>query len=523
MEKRLLINEDYIMLPICPGKKEILLEMFLEEADGLTKVMEWMVPIGEIEGNDYAYTYKATIPVKAWKGKKLVLMGKVPEQFFEEVDNTSFFHISKDTEEYRPSIHFTANTGWINDPNGLVYSEGKYHLYFQYNPCNTSWQNMSWGHAVSSDLLHWEEQEIELIPDEHGMMFSGCGLRNEQGLLGLPKEALLFFYTAAGDKKPWGKERHFTQRVAYSLEQGKNLIKLPEPCLEEIKEESRDPKIFWHEESKAYIMVLWIEANDFGIFRSNNLKDWKMSSKVTLQDAWECPDLMRLYDEEGKENWLFWSADGFYFWGDFDGYEFKTDGKKHLAYMNKLAYAAQTYSGVEGRTISIPWLRTENRGKLYTGAMGIPREFSVRVIDREKYLVQKPIRELISQRKLIEERKLGSSKSYEVMAYEYHSIESGKAVQVEMQLDEQYTDIIIWQLNGTSISYNPINGLLLVNEEAFDIGKRRKQFTFLIDGNIFEVNVDRDIMTGIFELREDCVEICTDMKGIEQFSIYEIL
>ena len=524
MEKTLLINEDYLGLPICVGKTEQLIEIFEVQTEGLTKVMEWMVPVCEEEGADYAYDYKASIPVKAWKGKKLVLKGEVSETFWKEVENTSFFRISKNTEENRPSIHFTASTGWINDPNGLVYADGAYHLYYQYNPCNTSWQNMSWGHAVSSDLLHWEEKEMEIVPDEHGMMFSGCGLKNEQGLLDLPKEALLFFYTAAGDNKPWGKERHFTQRIAYSLEQGQNLTKLSEPYLEEISEENRDPKIFWHEESKAYIMVLWLEGNDFAIFRSVDLKDWQMSDRLTLKDAWECPDLMKLYDEEGNAHWLFWSADGFYFWGDFDGYTFKTDGKKHLAYMNKLPYAAQTYSGVEGRTISIPWLRTKNRGTLYTGAMGLPRELGVKVINGEKYLVQKPVRELMMQRQRIAQKEQLDLRHN---AFNYNkgilTNKKNQAVQIEMQLEEKYNHIIKWKLNGTEVSYNPQNGIFSVNDETYDIGKDRKYFSFLIDSNIFEVNVDHDIMTGIFDLEDHCMEIWGDMKGIKQFVVYEIL
>src|SRR5699024_2710544 len=106
-------------------------------------------------------------------------------------------------EEPRPSVHFTAVHGWINDPNGLIYADGLFHYYFQYNPFDTEWQNMSWGHAVSRDLLHWRQEETVMSPDEDGPIFSGSAVENQQGLLGQPQEALLYFYTAAGGSSRW--------------------------------------------------------------------------------------------------------------------------------------------------------------------------------------------------------------------------------------------------------------------------------------------------------------------------------
>ena len=527
MEKRLLINADYLYLPIKGGKEEKLMEVFLMEEDRKTKVMEWMIPVNDEEGRDYTYDYKAQIPVKTWKGKCLVLEGDMPENFWKEVDHTSFLHKQSKSNTHRPNIHFTADTGWINDPNGLVFSEGKYHLYFQYNPCNISWQNMSWGHAVSSDLLHWKQEEIALVPDEHGTMFSGCGLKNEKGLLGLPSEALVFFYTAAGAKTPWGKEeRHFTQRVAYSLDGGKTLVKMEKPYLEMIESENRDPKIFWHEETSAYIMTLWLEGNDFAIFRSKDLECWEMSDRFTLSEAWECPDLMKLYSEDGEAHWLFWSADGFYYWGDFDGYHFKTDGVQHKAYINKLAYAAQTYSGVEGRTITVPWLRTSNKGRLYTGAMGLPRELSVKVIEGEKYLVQRAVRELAEQRKLIWQKKEENTEvadQEKVYVYQAKEGQERKAIQMEMTLEEDYKGLVRWQINGTAIRYDTQTGELTVDETVYPIGKNQHSFTLLVDGDVFEVTADHDIMTGMFELREDSINILLELENLKELDVYEIL
>ena len=173
MEKKIRITETYLYVPVCAGKKEELLEVFVEECGSEQKVFEFMIPTDHTAGESYSYDYLARFAVKQFTDKTLTLKGEVPEAFMREVVNASD---RKQESLVRPSIHFTAERGWINDPNGLFYRDGVYHLYFQYNPFNTSWQNMSWGHAVSTDLLHWEQKDSVLFPDEHGMMFSGCAV-----------------------------------------------------------------------------------------------------------------------------------------------------------------------------------------------------------------------------------------------------------------------------------------------------------------------------------------------------------
>ena len=157
--------------------------------------------------------------------------------------------------EERPCYHVTGGSGWINDPNGLIYSEGKYHLYFQHNPVDVNWGNMSWGHAESTDLLHWVQKEDVMFPDENGTMFSGCAILNERGLLGLPKDTPVFFYTVAGSASEWSKGKKFVQRIAYSTDQGETLTKIEENVLEHIEADNRDPKVYWHEEKQLYYMV----------------------------------------------------------------------------------------------------------------------------------------------------------------------------------------------------------------------------------------------------------------------------
>ncbi len=384
MEYKKTADSIYLGIPVQAGRTEERLEIFCKEK----KLFEFQVPAPS-DGAEQTYDYYGYLKVKEYLGSELTFRGNFPEGFFEAI---CFCGSAEYEPIARPLLHYTAERGWINDPNGLVWHDGVFELFYQYNPVNTAWQNMSWGHAVSADLLHFTRKDTALFPNADGAAYSGCGLVNERGLLGLPKDALLFFYTAAGGNDRWSENADFTQRLAYSTDGGETLVRAPGTIIGKIGADSRDPKIFWHEETKAYVMVLWIQGNEFGIFRSKDLKNWERSSSIVLKDAWECPDLFAL-DLEGERVWVFMSADGFYFLGDFDGYTFRTDGVQRHAYMCGLPYAAQTYSGVKDRVIAVPWLRTHNVGKPYTGMMGLPRELGLVKTGGERMLSMLPIRE----------------------------------------------------------------------------------------------------------------------------------
>ena len=163
----------------------------------------------------------------------------------------------------RPLVHFTAPAGWINDPNGLVYADGIWHLYHQWNPYGTEWGNMHWGHAVSRDLITWEHKGAAMEPDEFGTVFSGCGWQDLENTAGFGKGALLFFYTAAGGCNQWSVDagNQFAQHMAVSADGGETLLKKG-PVLDHIKGGNRDPKVFYHPDSKAYIMVLFLDDDE---------------------------------------------------------------------------------------------------------------------------------------------------------------------------------------------------------------------------------------------------------------------
>ena len=504
MKRTIQIKDGYLYIPIYTGQEHHLLSFYVkDENTEAEKIMEFKIPVDMSKEEEYFGDYYAEIPVWKYRGKTMIIEGEFPMIMGMRIQNR------KKRRQFvtnRPRIHFTANRGWTNDPNGMVYKDGLYHLYFQYNPFDVRWENMSWGHAISKDLLHWAQLDTVMFPDEDGTMYSGCGVINERELLGFSKDTLLYYYTEAGGTNPWSQGKEFTQKIAYSNDMGETLQKLPDPCIGTIYRENRDPKIFWHSETEAYIMVLWLKGNDFGIFRSTDLKNWDLTQELYLEDAWECPDLFQLTNAEGEKKWFFWSADGYYFPGDFDGYHFENSGERHKAYISKLPYAAQTFSGIKDRTISIPWLRLENDGRLFTSAYGLPTEFSYRVIGGRYFLLQRPVREFYEQLEPVDPwriRKEGGKIFYE-------NRDHTKALVSSMELSPEHGDVFLWEINGSSISYNPHSGILNIDGEKFQAGLDHRKLELIVDDRILEIFFEDGLSYGAFPLKER--EIFFSMK-----------
>lgn len=519
MIKEILVNEEYLNIPVIPGKEEKKLEVFLHK-DGqekAEKIMEFQVPMDMEEVDTYQEVFCAQIPVRDFQGHTLQVKSDMPEAFAEAI-KTGNDWIGNASDEKRPVIHFAADTGWTNDPNGLIYDNGIYHFYFQYNPFDTKWNNMSWGHAVSTDLLHWTQVDSVMFPDESGTIYSGCAIKNDRELLDLPKDALLFFYTAAGGNDDWSRGLEFTQKIAYSLDQGKTLKKIDEPCVPVIYRDSRDPKVYWHEPSKGYVMVLWLRANEFGVLRSEDLKNWEITDQFSLQDAWECPDLFELKTPEGESCWFFWSADGYYFEGEFDGYHFKTDGKKRRAYLNELPYAAQTYSGVNDRVISIPWLRLKNDGRSFTGTYGIPVELSCKKVNNRFIIMQKPVRELMENISSI----MKDLQPDEDGVVSYHSKECSNALVVRIKVKEDLSEILSFHINGCQIQYRAEAGRFVVDDIAYHVKPNQRDLLFVVDDRILEVFFEEEGQLGTFELCSADVSLELSEDAVDSYEAFEI-
>jgi len=306
-------------------------------------------------------------------------------------------------EQNRPQLHFSSKRGWNNDPNGLVFYRGEYHLYYQHNPYERLWQNMHWGHAVSTDLLHWEELGDVLYPDELGTMFSGTAtidVNNSSGFQTGDHPPIVAAYTAHQSLE--NGDAIQTQCIAYSNDKGRTFTKYDANPVVDSKAKwnsrnTRDPKIFWHEPSDKWVMVLF-EKDGHSFYNSDNLKEWTYLSH--LPGFWECPELFELPIDGNRYNskWVIYGASGTYMLGDFDGREFKVTSGKHT-YVNGQLYAAQTFNNIpesDGRRIQISWGRgMEHHGNMPFGQMMLfPTELTLRSTRNGIRLFNEPIEEI---------------------------------------------------------------------------------------------------------------------------------
>ena len=390
----LTVDKNYIWFAVSRKNEERKLHFYVKGC----KFMELDVRLTDDEP-DFSFP----MDVSKYKGKTIEIKGE-PEELLAAAISQSDEKPAMDYN-YRPAVHFTAERGWINDPNGLIYADGVYHLYYQWNPYGTDWGNMHWGHAVSRDLITWEHRPVAMEPDMYGTIYSGSAWQDTRNSAGFGKDSLLFYYTASGGRNDWSKEKvHLhTQRLAISTDGGETLVK-KETIIPNIVNENRDPKVFWHEASKAYIMAIYLDEDEFMILRSDDLLHWTESQRFSAPKMWECPNLFELPIESrsGESKWVFWSADGYYMLGDFDGRRFKPETEVLEGYKTKLGYAAQTYAGVEDRTIHVAWYRTENDKGGFRGLMSIPTELSLVETKDGLRIAFKPVRELWDRFKLEE-------------------------------------------------------------------------------------------------------------------------
>lgn len=300
------------------------------------------------------------------------------------------------SEQYRPQVHYTPARNWVNDPNGLVYAGGVYHMFYQYNPTGNSWGNMSWGHAVSTDLMHWQEKPVALTGDELGAIFSGSAVVDKDNTAGFGKDAIVALYTSADATQQ--------QSLAYSTDGGETFTKYSEnPVISNDNAEFRDPKVFWHEESQQWIMALALGWNQGIEFQgSRDLKHWTRLSDFRVpvdrcnKGQWECPDLLR-FNYNGADKWVLLvsvnpggptgGSGTMYFVGDFDGTTFVADD---LDYPLWLDYGADNYAGVtwsgapDGRTLLIGWMNNWN----YAGDVPCTPWRSAFTLPRELRLIE---------------------------------------------------------------------------------------------------------------------------------------
>ena len=324
------------------------------------------------------------------------------------------------TEKFRPVYHHTPLYGWMNDANGLVYKDGEYHLYFQYNPYGSKWGNMHWGHSVSKDLVHWEHLAPAIARDTLGHIFSGSSIVDQENVAGYGVESILVFYTSASDKN--GQ----VQCLAFSKDNGRTFIKYeknPILCPADGLRDFRDPKVFRYEPEDKWVMIVSADK-EMRFYDSKNLKDWNYMSNFgegygVQPCQFECPDMVELPvdGDLNRKKWAlivnvnpgcyFGGSATQYFTGDFDGKKFSCDSQPNVTKWldwGKDHYATVCFSNTGERTIAVPWMSNWQYcnivpTKQFRSANALPRELSLYTQDGEIYLSAAPVPEIKTLRK----------------------------------------------------------------------------------------------------------------------------
>lgn len=341
------------------------------------------------------------INVERFIGKRLTIACQ-PEMHLEiRKSDKKYANENIYSEKLRPQIHFSAKRGWLNDPNGLFYYNGTYHLFFQHNPAGCQWGNMHWGHAISTDLIHWEELECALYPDKLGTVFSGSAVVDYQNVTGLKRgnyDPIILFYTAAGGSSLLSKDQKFTQCMAYSTDGGNTFIPYENnPIIGNIIGGNRDPKVQYDPVSGRYIMALYLDKNEFLLLFSKNLINWERGQTINLPGDAECPDFYPLAVNGDPENikWVFSAASDKYLVGSFNGNHFKPECEIRQLHCGKNSYAAQTWSDTEdGRRLRITWNTFEIPGQPFNKCMTFPCEMTLKSENNELTLCTNPIKEI---------------------------------------------------------------------------------------------------------------------------------
>jgi fructan beta-fructosidase len=471
---------------------------------------------------------------------------------------------------YRPTYHFTADSNWINDPNGLVYNNGEYQLFYQYNPFGANWGHMSWGHSMSKDLLHWKKLPIALKEDkkmngdDSTMIFSGSAVSDKDNTSGFgdskhkPMVAIYtsFVHKGRRDGNTEPPKNIQSQSIAYSTDNGITWTKYNEnPVLDIHSPDYRDPKVFWYQKDQKWVLVLVkSDQHEIWLYESKNLKKWNYMSRWgktgDTAAVWECPDLFELpVAGTNERKWVLTVCAGNpqvkyvgmqYFTGRFDGKKFTTSKvyeKADYLDFGKDFYAAVSYNNTpDNRRIIIGWLNNWvyandiPTGNIWRGAYSIPRQLSLVKSDSNYIIVQKPIFEFSKLRGkafLIDEKVVDSvyNLSYKGNAYEMElTIEPGNAnaaglkilesndENVSLKYDVRSQTFLLDRTKSGNISFN--SSFASVEKAPVKLKNGKLKLTILVDKSIVEVFIndgEKTITDLVFPMKKrDGIQLFTE-------------
>ena len=452
-------NQRYLLLPVEEVMPDVRVSMIVNNkevnvADVRLAVnrVDYFVPL---DLSDYA---GKNILLKFKLGSNDPIRGKLSAVCCKEMKLSDTFDTGN-REKFRPTYHFSPLYGWMNDPNGMVYKDGEYHLFYQHNPYGSKWGNMHWGHAISKDLINWEHRPDAITPDALGTIFSGSAVVDTDNTAGFGAGAIVAIYTQNSDRQ--------VQSIAYSTDNGRSFTKYENnPVLTSDARDFRDPKVFWHKETQRWIMLLAV-GQEMQIFSSSNLKDWAFESSFgegqgAHGGVWECPDLFELpVDGTNEKKWVllcnlnpggpFGGSATQYFVGTFNGKEFVNESPSKTKWMDwgKDHYATVTWSDApDNRRIAIAWMSNWQYANdvptsQYRSPNSVPRDLSLFTVDGETYLQSAPSPELLKLRDISQKRsfKVNGTRTIKDMIAGNEG-----AYEIELTIENQHADVIGFRL-----------------------------------------------------------------------------
>jgi fructan beta-fructosidase len=357
--------------------------------------------------------YWVVTDLSPWLGKELLIRTRQHPLGNEHIlDRISVEDGIRDADDLyrealRPQFHYSPKRGWISDTNGLIYYDGEYHLYYQHNPYGWDHSrndcNKTWGHAVSTDLVHWTELPGVIHPDHLGPIYSGSAVldkKNSAGFQTGKEKPIVAVYTSAGGRSPWSQGKPFSQSISYSNDRGRTFTPYKgNPVLPNIEYINRDPKVIWHEPTGKWVMVLHFHERAMAFFISNDLKSWEKQSEFETPYLIDCPELFQLAvdgDEDNKK-WIIYGGSGTYYVGDFDGRQFKPETPITKYNHGDCFYASQTFNNVpKGRRIQMAWGIIPMEGMPFNQQLLFPVELTLHTTDEGLRMFAYPVKEIES-------------------------------------------------------------------------------------------------------------------------------
>jgi fructan beta-fructosidase len=477
--RSLTLERRYLHLPVKTGARKSRVAL---QVDG-TIVREFEIELSDNPG------WWAHLDVSAWRGKTGVLrVDRLPEGSTALQDLTQADEIwSADSvyrEPLRAQFHFSPRRGWNNDPNGLVFADGEYHLFFQHNPYGWNWGNMHWGHAVSLDLVHWREQPIAIYPRAFGdWAFSGSAVVDELNSSGWRrgKDALLvaaFTSTGRGECIVYSNDRGMT----WTEFEGNPVV----------KHQGRDPRLLWHKATKRWVMAVYDELEGkrwIAFYTSPDLKTWTFASRI--EGLFECPDLFELPldGDEGRRKWVLTAASSEYMIGAFDGATFHPETPLLPGHRGRGFYAAQTFiQEPRGRVVQLGWLQTATPGMPFNQGMSLPLALGLRSTPDGPRLTWSPVEEL----KALRTRKILHKPGTIQPGDRARTGDEGELIELRAAFDYDTKSVLTLNVRGVVIVHDAAKREIRVGDLAVPAPRAREKERLVIyaDRTSLEVFAD---------------------------------